>query len=262
VRAFVLFLVAFPLAVAAATPDANTIVRRMKDALEPERSSTRTLTVVVTGKDGESAEFTAGQAHKRVGNANRMLTALLAPDALRGIAVLVEEGTTKPDRQWIYLPTVRRVREIVPVESYQTFLNTDFTYADMGFVSRRETYRLLGSETRDGTRTYRVQATPRASWYYSRFVTFVAVDSWLPVRREFYDPAGLLWKVETWRDTTAIDGVPIPMRVKMEDVRQGGSTELRVSDVLWDRELPDDLFDPGKLPEAAGSAVWNPPRAH
>ena len=49
----------------------------------------------------------------------------------------------------------------------------------------------------------------------------------------------------------------MPLQVRMEDVRQGASTELRVSDLHWDRQLPDDLFQPGKLPEAASSPVWN-----
>ena len=58
-------------------------------------------------------------------------------------------------------------------------------------------------------------------------------------------------KVETWGQVTRIDGMPVPLDVRMEDVRGGGSTELRVSDVVWDRELPDDLFDPRKLRDVA-----------
>ena len=50
---------------------------------------------------------------------------------------------------WMYLPALDRVRQIVPVETYQRFFDTDFTYADLGFVSRRGQYRLLG---RGGTR--------------------------------------------------------------------------------------------------------------
>src|SRR5262249_54368709 len=153
------------------------------------------------------------------------------------------------------LPVVRRVREIVPVESYQSFLNTDFTYADLGFTRRAGTDKLLGTETRDNLETYRVEEVPRATWYYSRIVTWVAADSWLPVRREFYDPAGVLWKVEKWAQVTAIDGVAIPMSVVMEDVRQGGSTEVRVSDVLWDCKIPDDAFDPDRLGTAGNAAL-------
>src|SRR5205814_4580541 len=182
-----------------------------------------------------STQWIAGQARKKTPDGSRALTVMLGPEAVRGLAILVQERGKEPDRQWVYVPAIRRVRELVPVESYQSFLNTDFTYADLGFVPRDGSYKLLGAETRDGTRTTKVETVPRDRWYYSRIVTWVADDSSLPVRREFYDPAGLLWRIETWSEVTRVDGTPIPLRVRMEDVRQGGGTELRVSDVLWDR---------------------------
>ena len=49
------------------------------------------------------------------------------------------------------------------------------------------------------------------------------------------------------------------LRVRMDDVRQGDGTEMRVSDVLWDRELEDDLFQPSNLPKAAASPLWTVP---
>jgi hypothetical protein len=252
--AAVLFLAASRAATGA--PDAATVVRHMKEALEPARSSTRKLTILVTGESGEPAQWIAGQAREKRASGSRMLTVLLAPESARGMAIIFQDGGQAPSRQWIYVPAVRRVREISRVESYQAFLNTDFTYADLGFVSPRERWEVLGTEARDGVQTYELQAVPREQWYYSRIVTWVVADSWLPVRREFHDPAGLLWKVETWSDVTAIDGVPIPLRDRMEDVRQGGSTEIRVSDVLWDRELPAALFEPRNLPAAADSPLW------
>jgi hypothetical protein len=241
----------------AGAPDAPTIVGHMKEALEPARASTRKLTIVVSGEMGEPAQWIAGQAREQRGDGKRMLTVVLAPEAERGIAILFQDRGTKPDRQWVYVPAVRRVREISRPETYQAFLNTDFTFADLGFVSPRERYELLGRESRDGVQAYKVQAVPHEQWYYSRIVTWVAADSWLPLRREFHDPAGLVWKVETWGDVTRIDDVPIPLLDRMEDVRQKGSTEMRVSDVLWDREFPADFFEPRNLPSAADAPLWN-----
>ena len=240
----------------AGAPDAASIVHHMKEALEPARSSTRKLTIAVSGQTGQAAQWTAGQAREKRGDGSRVLTVILAPEDARGLAILIQDRGNEADKQWVYVPAVRRVRELARVEAYQAFLNTDFTYADLGFVNPRERYELLGTEQRDGVQTYKVQAVPREQWYYSRIVTWVAADSWLPIRREFHDPAGLLWKVETWGNVVRIDGVPIPLLDKMEDVRQGGSTEMRMSEVLWDRELPPALFDPKNLPEAASSPVW------
>jgi len=217
--------------------------------------------VGVLGSDmrGIVAPRTAGQARKKLRDGQRILTVMLAPQSERGIALLVQEREKKSDVQWFYLPAVRRVRELVPADAYQAFLDSDFSYADLGFVTQDARYKVVGSETRDGVATTKVEGIPREQWYYSRFVIWIANDTSLPVREEFYDPSGSLWKVETWGQVTRIDGTPVPLNVRMEDTRQGGSTELRVSDVLWDRDLPDDLFDPGKLPEAASSSVWTAP---
>lgn len=245
--------------VAAAAPDGNALIQKMRDALEPPRASTRTVKIVLNAvaPHTETVEWTAGQARKRLADGSRILTVLLAPEDERGIALLVQEGQKKPDLKWLYIPSVRRVRALVPADAYQTFLNTDFTYADLGFVTQDARYEIVGTETREGVSTTKVQGTPREQWYYSRFVLWIANDTSLPVREEFYDPAGSLWKVETWGQVTRIDNVPVPLHVRMDDVRQGESTELRLSDLLWDRQLPDDLFEPGKLPQAASSPVWN-----
>jgi len=248
-------------AVAAAAPlDAKKLVEREHMALEPARASTRTLTIVVNAVEPEvhSSQLVAGQARKKLADGQRILTVMLAPYSVRGMALLVQERDKAPDLQWIYVPALRRVRQLEPVESRESFLNTDFTFADLGFVRRDATFKVLGTEKEEGTPAVRIEAVPHDHWYYSRIVTTVAEDSALPIRREFFDPAGLLWKVQTWSDVTAINGTPIPLRMRMQDVRQRGSTEIRVSDVLWDRELPDDLFDPHNLPQAAASPVWSP----
>ena len=52
------------------------------------------------------------------------------------------------------VPTINRVREIISVDTYQRFLDTNFPYADLGFVTRQGTYRLLGEEELDKQKTY------------------------------------------------------------------------------------------------------------
>jgi uncharacterized protein len=240
---------------AAAPPDAATVMKQMKAALEPARPSTRKLTVVVSSEEGEASRWTAAQARKRIGARNLMLTVMVAPSGVRGTAFLLEEGPAA-DAQWVYIPTVRRARQLMPVARYQAFLGSDFTYADLGFVSRGATYELLGTEQRGGAEVYRVQEVPAERWYYARVVTSVASDTWLPVVREFYDPSNTRWKVEHFEDVKTVDGVPTPHRIRMEDVRAGGSSEIAVSDLHYDADLPDTLFDPQQLKNAASHTLW------
>ncbi len=244
----------------AAPSDAAALVRKMRDALEPPRASTRKVTIVLNAVAPQTdvVELTAGQARKKLPDGRRILTVLLAPENERGIALLVREAHAKPDVLSVYVPAVRRVRTLVPTEAYQSFLNTDFTYAELGFARQDASYKVVGREERDGVATTKVEGIPGDQWYYSRFVIWIADDTALPVREEFYDPARTLWKVETWGQVTRIDGTPVPLLVRMQDVRQGGeTTELHVSDVLWDRQLPDDLFEPRNLAESATAPMWN-----
>jgi outer membrane lipoprotein-sorting protein len=236
-------------AAAAAPPDAQTIMERMKAALEPDRSSTRDI-VMVTHTNGERTQWTARQARKKLEDGKRMLTVLLAPPDVKGFALLIQERRNQDaDRQWLYLPYLRRVREILPLGTFESFLGTDFTTADLGFVDlRHRTFSLLGEEKLGNAATYKVQEVLKDPRYYSRIVTWVATDSMLPLQREYYDVADRLWKLERYENAT-VQGVPTPVRISMEDKQTGNSTELRASNVRYDVQIPDQLFDPARLPE-------------
>lgn len=241
---------------AAVPPDAVEMVQRMKDALEPTRPSTRRVVLAVRGRDGEEAQWIAGKAFKQLPNGKRSLIVLLEPETLRGTALLIEERMGEPDAKWLYMPALPRVRKIIPVSADEVFLNTDFTYADLGFVSRRGTYRFLGEEERAGKRAYKVEEVPHEQWFYSRIVTWIAADSMLPLQRDYYDRAGVLWKSEYFEKVTVINGVPTPLVIRMEDRQGRTSTELQVSEVRYDVEIPDELFAPERLSQAATSPLW------
>jgi len=241
----------------AASPDATAIVQQMETALEPARPSTQKWTIVVTDKQGESTQLVAYQARKRVRNENWLLTVLQAPKSLEGIAYLVQEREDQPGLQWIYLPAVRRVRELMPSGEQQDFLGTDFTYGDLGFLNLHDrTYTFLGMKQHQGVWAYEVQEIPHQSWYYSRIVTWVAADSSLPLQRAYYDRANRLWRIERFEEIKRIDGVPTPLWISMEDRQAGSSSTIAVSEVRYDADVPDSLFDPDRLAEAAASPVW------
>jgi hypothetical protein len=98
--------------------------------------------------------------------------------------------------------------------------------------------------------------TPQERAYYSRVVTWVAADSLLPLQRDYYDVAGALWKTELFEQVSVIDGVPTPLRIRMNDVQAGTSTEINVSEVRYGVDIPDAVFDPEHLPQVAVHSLW------
>ena len=157
--------------VAAAPPDAAALVSKMKAALEPPKSSLRQMKLSISGEDGGTTQWTLAQARKTIDGKGRMMTVLLSPKEERGVASLLIDGDkqTKPVRA-LYIPTIRRVRTLTPAGAYEPMLGSDFFYADLGFISLRDKYRLLGSEQHAGKQAFKIEQTPESPWYYSKIV--------------------------------------------------------------------------------------------
>jgi Outer membrane lipoprotein-sorting protein len=254
-------LLALPLLVLTALPASaadspQALLRRMKAWLEPKQPSTRQLAMTIRSGT-ETAQWTAAQARGSVDGANYVLTVLLSPADVRGTASLIKEETGKPTLEWIYLPSLRRVRQIIPVNEFDAFLNTEFTYADFGFVNVGDrTLKTLDPKAVSGVAGVQVQETPNDQRTFRRIVSTVVPETGQPLQREYYSPANRLWKVETFEDVAEIHGVPTVQRVRMEDVQTGYGSEYRAGQIAYGVTIPKELFDPGQLSRAADSPLW------
>jgi outer membrane lipoprotein-sorting protein len=232
----------------------------MKAVFEPARPSVRKVVISVSIQEGERTEKTqwiAGQASAKLSNGKRMVTVILAPESWKGYAFLMWEPENEPKAMWRYLPALHKLTKLAPADAHQYFFDTDFTYADLGFVNLDGKYALLGQESLGGVSTYKIEETvPFWRAYYSRIVTWVATDSMLPLQREFYDFEGELWKTERFDQVETIDHVPTPLHISMQDVQGNSTTELRFEQVQYDIDIPDAIFDPYSLSRAADVPLW------
>lgn len=241
----------------AESPDAAHIIDQMNAVFRPTRPSIRKVSISVRGDEAaNNTDWVIGEARKKFTDGRRTLIVVLEPHSLRGSAFLFWEHGGQEDRLWTYFPELGGMREIIGVDAYDHFLHTDFTYADLGLVSRPGRYRLLGEKKHESTPAYKIDEAPKERWYYSRVVTWVDIGSLLPLERDLYDQAGRLWKRILFDHVTPINGIPTPLRIRMLDVQQQGSTELLLSGVRYDVELPDELFDPDGLPQVIAAPLW------
>ena len=226
----------------------------MKAALEPPKSSVRKMDLTISGEHDGPTQWVLAQARKNVGGRQRMLTVVLAPADTRGVASLVTDGT--PPETALYTPAVRRVRVLVPQDGYDAVLGSDFTYFDLGFVRRHDKYNVVGSEQRNGKDAWKIEQVPASPWYYSKIVSWIDQATMLPLERDYYSPAGALWKVQTFDKVVTIDGQPVAMSTTMQDKQTGGTSQIQVSNLQFDVDLPDSFFDRGALPQAASSPAF------
>jgi hypothetical protein len=175
---------------------------------------------------------------KRCGASVRQMLVIDDPPDVAGTAVLTWSHADGPPSMWLFLPELDRVRQLNPFAQGDTFLGSDITYGDVAPlpVDFRD-HRLLGVSEVDGHEVYEIESTPRMPEPYSRIVTWVQRDAYLPVRVAYYDTDGALLRTGRISDVRLVQGIPTPFRIEIEDVQREHRTELRLADVEYDRPL-------------------------
>jgi Outer membrane lipoprotein-sorting protein len=241
----------------AAVPEVPTIVKEMKQGLQGPDNAVRFLTLKLISNGSTLTEWKMVQANGTANGAHWRLTVVMAPPGAKGMAFLDKQelhGTST--FKYAYLPATKRVLEFSPVQGYDPFFATDFTYQDLGFVALGGGgEKLVGTETRGGKKVYKLEDHPINSPYYSKVISYVAADTLLPLERDFYDHAGRLYKTEHCTVET-VGGAPTITKIVMHNVNSGSSSEIDVTKVIRNKQPPADLFDPKRLPEVSDHPFW------
>lgn len=197
---------------------------------------TRTLTLM-TRENGEARDF---------------LAVFLAPDDIRGAALLAKMPAQGTGDLFLYLPAADAVQRISEASKKNSFLGSDFTYEDLE-PERIENfnYRILRSEMLEEQNCWVIEAVPADSQKarqsaYSKRILWITKAHLATLRVEFYDRRERLVKslanrdILVWRPRTAI----------MESALTGHKTILTlVGEEEINISLEDSLFTTEALKE-------------
>lgn len=251
---------AIPCSAKASDQEVMTIISKMKAVHESALEMAQKIDISIKSKDKIVSKLVAGLAQKQMTTGKSVLIVLLEPEMLRGFAYLYKEKDDMTVDRWIYPPALNRIRKFVsPWNAYDSFLNTDFTYSDIGFVETKGTYMLLGEETLEDVPTYKVEKIPSSPIkYYSKIITWISKENYLPLRRDFYDIADRLYKRQLYENIFMVGKTPVPYKITMINLQADSSTILSVNELKsgLDIELSDDIFKPERLKYSATCPIW------
>ena len=173
------------------------------------------------------------------------------PGDVRGLTLMVWKYPGRDDDRWIYVPAVDLIRRIAAEDKYSSFVGSDFSYEDVsGRDAAEDTHRLLGDEVLDDREVFVVESIPRTQAAFKRRVSWIAADSSLPLKIEYYDAQDQLQRIFTANaieDIAAGEGdarhvYRTIMKRTMENVKTGHRTEVTVTSVAYDLGLSDEDF--------------------
>ncbi len=183
---------------------------------------------------------------KTVKNGEKKIMFFLSPADVKNTSFMTwsYDEATKSDDQWIYLPALKKVKRISSDSKGDYFMGSDFTYDDLGDRHPSDdNHTILGEELIDGKKTIIIESVPKDEEYmYARTVTWVVKDSWIGLKKEFYDEDDELLKILTVDGQKAFGDVIILTKVKMNNVQKNQFTIMAFSDVKIDQGIPNNKF--------------------
>lgn len=251
-----LLLVALLLAVAPAVAvDISSEAKEVEDCMRrnlPKESSVQTVTLKRTARDGAAKKLRATIWWKKGEDGlHRARLSFDEPDDIRGSGLLVLQTAGGGNELFMYLPELRRVRRVTGHMMSGSMFGTDFTYEQIerlqGLANDARIVR-RGDAVEDGVPVYVIEATPAPTAdgpsELTRVVTFVATETCVPVKMEFYGDGASPTHVMV-ADRERITKEPtgyVPRRVVMRDPKKGTETELQVEKIEIGVDLPARHF--------------------
>lgn len=163
------------------------------------------------------------------------------PADVAKMAFMVWKHLDRDDDRWLYLPALDLLKRIAATDERTSFVGSDFFYEDVSGRGTLEDEHELIETTGEA---YVLKNTPKEPKLveFSYFNTWVDRETFMPVKAEYYDRNGKLYRRYQILETKDIEGHPTAVKARMSNLNTGGNTVVEYSDVKYDIGLPEDLF--------------------
>ena len=194
---------------------------------------------------------------KDYGEDTRSFSFFESPADIRGTSYLNFDWADpeRDDDSWLYLPALQRVRRIAGSDTSDSFLGSDFTYADInGIEIEWWDYEFINeSEVIEGQDTWVIEANPKPGFKekaedstgYSRLQFWIRKDNFVQLRGQAWELRGNRVKFFSASDIEEIDGIWTINRLQAITTRNGRrehASVLQLNSIEYNLDLDDDLF--------------------
>ena len=225
---------------------ATAIVEQSRNRIKADTTGSRSR-MILTAKNGTVTEREMDQYSKKDAQGrNRAVIVFREPASIRGTRFLSIENSGRGNDQWIYLPSLAKVRRIAASEGSDSFMGTDFSYDDIASADRKadlDNHVLLRNEKYKDNDCYVIESTPKDSNYqYSKMVQWIDRSYFVPYKVELYDKRGNQVKLLEILELREVQGRLSPVVTKMTTLAAGTSTSLNVGTLRYDDPVPEGVF--------------------
>ncbi len=174
------------------------------------------------------------------------------PKDVRGTKLLTWSFENKDDSQWIYLPSLRRVKRITSSGKASSFMGSEFTFEDLRNTGvKKYTYNELATIKQADDTLWKYTRRPIEKSGYSKQVVTVSKKYMSTIQVDYYDRSLELLKVAKFSDFKAFNVKGKKMfragKIVMKNIQTKKESILIWSDRKLGVKLKTNLFKKGSL---------------
>jgi outer membrane lipoprotein-sorting protein len=216
--------------------------------------SVTTLTMTLKNRHGQTSErVLRTQTLEVEGDGDKSINIFDEPRDVSGTAFLSFTHSGEADDQWLYLPSLKRVKRISSANKSGPFMGSEFAYEDISSQEvAKYTYSFIEESELDGEPVYVIERVPTyAKSGYTRQVIWYDQEHYRQVKAEFYDRKSSLLKTLVYADYQQYLGKYWrAQRMEMTNHQTGKSTTLAFTDYEFQTGLSERDFDQNSLRRA------------
>lgn len=209
------------------------------------------LTMTLKNKNGQTSERSlSNRILELTEDGDKSLIVFNSPKDVKGTATLTYTHKIGADDQWLYLPSIKRVKRISSNNKSGPFVGSEFAYEDLSSQEvEKYSYKFLKEE---GSMLY-VEQDPvdPKSGYTRRIATYNKDKGYRIEKVEFYDRKNALLKTLTYSDYKLYkDKYWRALTLNMVNHQSNKETQLQFSEYNFGADLTDDDFSQVALQRA------------
>jgi hypothetical protein len=229
----------------------NFFVNRVKDS-----KSESSMTLINEAGQKRERKSTGVSKLQKNGVDNMRLIKFLSPADVKGTSNLMVEHSEGDDDIWIYLPALKKVRRLVSSNKGDSFVGSDFSYADViGYKVQDFEHKITGSENVDGVDCYVIESIPVSDKVkqdngLSKRKGWIRKDNFVTIKGEIYDLSGQLYKTFRASDIQQVDKENNkwqPMTLEMTNVQVNHKTIVNFSNYKVNIGVDEGYFSQRNL---------------
>ena len=216
--------------------------------------STANMTMELRNKQGDTSVRHIRIKTLEVENdGDKSMSIFDQPADVKGTAFLTFSHAIKSDEQWMYLPSIKRVKRINSKNKSGPFMGSEFAFEDIASQEvEKYTYKYLRDEKLNGIDCFVIERIPAYKHSgYTRQIGWINKEEYRPEKIVFYDRKNALLKTLTYSGYQKyLDKYWRAETLAMKNHQNEKSTTLTWSNYKFKTGLKDKDFSRNSLKRA------------